>query len=100
MSPFIRAALFVMLLVPGYAGAADVSRGQQLHDEHCIRCHASIKGGDGTRIYTREDRRIHSLEALRTQVNRCKNSLNVGWPQRHVDDVVAYLNASFYKFEE
>ena len=95
-----RIAALLALVLPGYAGAADVSRGKQLHHENCIRCHAAMQGGDGTGIYTRENRRIDSLEALHKQVNRCKNSLDVGWPEEDVEDVVAYLNERFYKFED
>lgn len=81
------------------AHAADIKRGQQLHDANCISCHASMMGGDGTSIYTRPDRRIGSLDRLRTQVTRCKDNLGMTWPEQDIEDVVSYLNASFYKFE-
>lgn len=80
--------------------AADLKRGKSLHDDNCIECHVSIQGGDGSGIYTRQDRRIDSLTALSSQVNRCKNSMGVSWPQDQIDDVVAYLNSSYYKFAE
>lgn len=81
------------------AQAADIKRGKELHDENCVKCHVSMVGGDGTGIYTREDRRIDSLEALNNQVRRCKTSLGVSWPDDQIDDVVAYLNHNFYKFK-
>jgi len=80
--------------------AADIERGKSLHDENCIECHVSIAGGDGSGIYTRPDRRIDSLPALRAQVMRCKNSMGVSWPEDQIDDVVAYLNKMYYKFPE
>ena len=80
--------------------ADDLKRGKALHDDNCIECHVSIQGGDGSGIYTRPDRRIDSLPALSAQVNRCKNSMGVSWPQDQIDDVVAYLNSSYYKFTE
>jgi len=90
------------LLLAGFAatsGAApDLARGKALHDENCIKCHAGIVGGDGTAIYTRPDRRIDSLEGLRHQVNRCKDSLGLPWPADQIDDVVYYLNHNFYRF--
>ncbi len=92
------AASLVLLLAAGGAQAADLQRGKQLHDANCIRCHASIMGGNGTAIYTRPDRRIDSLPALEKQVRRCKNSLGISWPDDQVQDVVAYLNKNFYKF--
>lgn len=80
--------------------AADLKRGKELLEENCIKCHASMVGGDGSKIYTREDRRIDSLEALNKQVHRCKNSLGVSWPEDQIDDVVAYLNHKYYKFKQ
>jgi mono/diheme cytochrome c family protein len=80
--------------------AADLKRGQQLLEENCIKCHVSMVGGDGSAIYTREDRRIDSLEALDAQVHRCKTSLGVSWPEDQIADVVAYLNHKYYKFKK
>jgi len=91
---------FLFLSLAGTTMAADVNRGKSLHDDNCIECHVSIVGGDGSGIYTRPDRRIESLPALRSQVNRCKNSMGVSWPQDQIDDVVAYLNSMYYKFPE
>lgn len=82
------------------AHAADIKRGKQVHDQNCIHCHASIVGGDGTAIYTRADRRIDSLAALNTQVHRCKNGLGVSLPEDQIQDVVAYLNHTFYHFKK
>ena len=79
--------------------AADIERGRILHQENCIQCHASMYGGDGSTIYVREDRRIESMEGLRMQVKRCKNSLGLPWPEDQTDDLIAYLNSAFYHFE-
>ena len=79
--------------------AGDIKRGQELHDENCTSCHKSMQGGDGNSIYTRDNRRIDSYEGLVKQVNRCKTSLGVSWPEHQIDDVITYLNESFYKFK-
>lgn len=92
------ALIAISLVTP--ALASDINRGKSLHDDNCIECHVSIQGGDGSGIYTRPDRRIDSLPALRSQVNRCKNSMGVSWPQDQIDDVVTYLNRTYYKFAE
>ena len=91
---------FLLLGLAGIAQAADAERGKSLHDENCTRCHISMMGGDGSGIYTREDRRIESLPALRKQVNRCKDSLGAPWPPDQIDDLVLYLNQTFYHFGE
>ena len=100
-TPFIAALSFgLSLSVLASAHAADLKRGKQLLDENCIKCHASMVGGDGSKIYTRADRRIDSLDALNTQVHRCKTSLGVSWPEDQIADVVAYLNKTYYKFKQ
>lgn len=79
--------------------AADIKRGRELHNENCIQCHAAMYGGDGTTIYVREDRRIDSLQALTKQVKRCKNSMGLPWPEDQIQDLIAYLNQTFYHFK-
>ncbi len=102
MKPLFTAALCFGLcmtfLAP--AQAVDLKRGKELVQENCVKCHADMMGGDGSKIYTRADRRIDSLEALNKQVHRCKNSLGVSWPEDQIADVVAYLNKTYYKFKQ
>ncbi len=71
---------------------ADSVNGKKLHDEECIRCHAG-------EVYTREDRRVQSLEALQHQVSVCISAVGVTWFDEEAGDVVDYLNENFYKFE-
>lgn len=73
-----------------YATAADLKAGAALHAEHCMKCHDSG-------VYTREDRRIDNLEGLRKQVKRCELSLGLTWFDEQVEDVVHYLNSTYYK---
>jgi mono/diheme cytochrome c family protein len=82
------------------ANAADIKLGKQLVQENCIKCHADIVGGDGSKIYTRPNHRVDSLAALNKQVHRCKTSLGVSWPEDQIADVVAYLNKTYYKFKK
>ena len=79
---------------------ADIKNGKELHDSNCTSCHVSMQGGDGSGIYTRENSRMESYTALMKQVKRCRDSLGVEWPEEHVNDVVEYLNKSFYKFKK
>ena len=80
--------------------ALDLERGQELHDDNCLRCHASIYGEKGNEIYTRPNRKIDTLMGLEAQLKRCKNSLGTNWPEDQIMDVQHYLNNSFYHFEE
>jgi mono/diheme cytochrome c family protein len=81
----------MIMTAPAPAFAANIEHGKMLYEQHCTRCH-------DTRVHTRPDRRIGSLEALQRQVNRCEHNASVNWPQQDVDDVVGYLNDTFYKF--
>jgi hypothetical protein len=67
-------------------------QGEILHSEKCTGCH-------GTEVYTRENRRMTSLEALDKQVNFCmKNAAKANWTPAQTSAVVEYLNTKFYKF--
>lgn len=90
--PILRAVAFAVLAMPFAAGAADLKAGQALHDANCLKCHDSA-------VYTRENRRVGSLVGLRKQVVRCQQSLGLTWFDDQIDDVVQYLNATYYKFK-
>ena len=79
----------MMTAVPAFA--ADIEHGKLLYEQHCTRCH-------DTRVFTRPNHRIGSLEALKNQVKRCELIASVHWPPADADDVAAYLDTTFYKF--
>lgn len=78
--------------------ASDAENGEQLHDDNCISCHKSQMGGDANKIYTRSDRKVKSFQGLKKQVGTCRDMLGLTWFDEEVDDVVAYLNQTFYHF--
>jgi len=88
---------FSLMLVSAVA-QVDITNGKELHDANCLSCHIDMQGGDGSGIYTRENKRIETYPALIKQVKRCRDSLGVPWPDEHVNDVVEYLNSNFYKY--
>ena len=96
---FRFAALPIMLAIFAPAQAADIKKGEQLVNNQCISCHASRFGNNGSDIYTRPDRRVTSLAGLKKQVIRCRDNLGITWFDEDVDDVVAFLNARYYKFK-
>jgi mono/diheme cytochrome c family protein len=81
------------------AFSANIQRGKDLHDANCMSCHASLMGGNPNKIYTRSDRRVNTIEGLRGQVNRCKTTVGVPWPEDQIQDVVEYLNSTYYKIK-
>lgn len=73
--------------------AADIERGKRLHDEHCVKCHSSD-------MYTRENRIVNSYDALKERIRQCELSNDLAWFEEEVEDVSAYLDEEFYRFEE
>lgn len=71
--------------------AADLEHGKSLHNDKCQGCHDA-------RIYTRPNRIIHSFEDLHARVEFCDTASKAGFSPQDIDDVVGYLNATYYKF--
>jgi len=85
-------ATFLLLLSFAFAGqAADIDNGEDLHFEHCTGCHDSS-------VYTRAERKVRDREQLGRQVRFCKDTIGVTWFDDEVDDVIEYLNATYYRF--
>lgn len=68
-----------------------LAHGEQAHSEHCVKCHSDS-------VYTREDRRVKSLDALGKQVRRCRDNLGITWFDEDTDAVVQFLDQKYYRF--
>jgi cytochrome c2 len=88
--------LLSLTLVAGSAQAAllpgDAAKGKAVHDKTCVACH-------DTSVYTRANRRIKTVEGLIGQVNGCVRQTGVKLDRDQINDVVKYLDESFYKFK-
>lgn len=78
--------------------SASAEDGAMLHQENCIACHAAMTGGDGSVLYTRDDRTVKSLDALSKQVDRCQSSLDLAWSSDQISSVQKHLNSLYYQF--
>ena len=85
---------------PKALGSGDPSAGAALHDKDCVACHVGRAGGDGTRMYTRIDRKVTTPEKLKAQIARCNTELNTGYFPEEEEHIAAYLNLRYYKFKE
>ena len=47
----------------------------------------------------RADRRVQTVEGLMGTVTFCNDQAGTGLNEFELDDIVAYLNESFYRFE-
>lgn len=96
-----RLLLLVLLYMsfPAHANplaGGDATKGKALVEKHCISCHAGSFGGDGSGIYTREDRRIKTLKGLVQQVRNCNTNIGLQWFEDEELHVAAYLNQTYY----
>ena len=91
----------IALFLPGTTSfAADIEQGAKLHETNCKACHISMTGGDGTLLYTRNNRRVDSLAKLEGQVRRCESNLELKWFEEDIKSVVTFLNKHYYQFPE
>ena len=93
------------LLMAGISAAApfaqaDPKAGKALYDKaKCDACHASLMGGDGSKLYTRPDHKLKSADALLKQVKFCAAQVGAQWFPDEEEQVAAYLNQQYYKFK-
>lgn len=79
-----------LALAPGFAAAEDFQPAKFLADK-CSKCH-------GTEVYTRENRRVKSLDKLAAQVRRCDANVGTALFDEDIETLVDYMNTTFYKF--
>jgi len=89
VSILLLAALFA---VGRFSHGIESEKGRALHEEKCLACH------DFT-TYTRQNRRVDSLDALKNQVSFCEANLRLSWFEEEIDNVTAFLNGNFYHFK-
>lgn len=85
---------------PALFNSADIKAGEALVTQHCISCHASSYGGDGSEIYTRDFRKVEHAKGLVQQVRNCNTNLNLQWFEEDELNAAAYLNQQYYHFKE
>lgn len=81
-------------LLPG-----DVANGGKLYQAKCQACHVSLAGGDGSKLHTRENRKVKTVEGLIGQVKACNSQLDAGLNATQINDIVAFLNERYYRFK-
>lgn len=91
-------ALLIALPVTAQS-AADTQKGQALHDARCVSCHVGMFGGDGSEMYTRDNRKVKNMSQLAARVSACNTNVGANWFPEEEAHVAAYLNSRFYKFK-
>jgi len=80
--------------------AGDAATGAAMHEKDCVACHVRRVGGDGTKMYTRAERKVTTPAKLRAQIALCNSELGTGYFPEEEDHVAAYLNLQYYKFKD
>lgn len=92
MRAFALIGLFTTLAaVAGGVVASEDFDAEHFVRDKCTQCHDSS-------VYTRQDRRVTSLERLHSQVRMCDANLGTGLFDEDIEAVVGYLNENYYKF--
>lgn len=102
MKPIVTACM--LSLISSVALAApfdkgDPKMGKTLVDKSCQSCHASMFGGDATKIYTRADHKVKTPQQLAARISGCNANTGAGWFPDEEMHVAAYLNQQYYKFK-
>ncbi len=91
LNKLVSVNFITLLLFSLPVQAVDIENGKALHDENCLRCHNETQ-------YTRENRIVNSFDELRERISLCELSAEMAWFDEEIDDVTAYLNNAFYRF--
>jgi mono/diheme cytochrome c family protein len=90
----MKKALIAMLFASAFlcqtSFAAD-SAGKTLVDQNCQACHDNG-------IFTRSNSIIHSYPELQARVEFCDGAAKTHFTDEQINQVVEYLNDTFYKF--
>ncbi len=77
----------------------DAKQGKVTHQKLCADCHVAKFGGDGSKIYTRAERRVKNPSALAQQITTCNAMLGTNLFPEDELHLAAYLNGQYYKFK-
>ena len=93
MKTIIGVSLLILLMPTAYAAElpGDSAEGKRLHDANCMGCH-------DTGIYTRKDRLVQSLDALKKRLGICSHMATKEFSAIETQNIIKYLNDQFYKF--
>ena len=93
MKSILCASLLILLMPSAHAASlpGDSANGKLLLDAHCMECHQ-------TGVFTREDRKVQSLDALKEQLVGCTHMARQEFSASEMQDLLKYLNDQFYQF--
>lgn len=92
ITTLLAAVLLLGLSPASFAQSGEsLARGRLLYGTHCISCHAA-------EIHWREKKLATDWSTLKMQVRRWQNVAQLEWSDDDIEQVTAYLNATYYHF--
>ena len=93
MKSILCVSLLILLMPSAHAAElpGDSADGKRLHDANCMGCHDSG-------IYTRKDRIVQSLDALKKRLGDCSHMAKKEFSAIETQNIIKYLNDQFYQF--
>jgi hypothetical protein len=70
-----------------------LAEGQELNTDNCTKCH-------DTSVYTKEDRKVKTLEVLTKRVKACNSKTGAGLDEDELEALTLFLNTEYYKFKK
>jgi mono/diheme cytochrome c family protein len=93
MKSILGVSLLILLMPSAHAATlpGDSAEGKRLYDANCMGCH-------DTAIYTRRDRIVQSLDALKKRLGDCSHMAKKEFSAIEMQNIIKYLNDQFYQF--
>ena len=101
MNKSLLSAVLLSISLPAFSSAllpGDAAHGKTVHTKSCAGCHDNLTGGKGDKLYTRDNRRVTSLEGLMGQIGRCNTMQSLNLSEDDLNGLTKYLNETFSKF--
>lgn len=92
----LRISTMAFLVLATGAQAAlpgDAAEGKRLHDANCMACH-------DTGVYTRKDRKMRSVDAVRQHMQSCSHMAKLSLSAAQEQHLLKFLNEQFYRFPQ
>jgi hypothetical protein len=68
-------------------------------DNKCNSCHIGKVGGDGSTIFTRQNRIVRTPQEMVERMHVCSGVVGLTLTRPMEQDLGAYLNQTYYKFK-
>ena len=93
MKGILCVSLLILLMTSVCAASlpGDSADGKRLYDANCMGCH-------DTSVFTRKDRVVQSLDALKKQLASCAHMAKKEFSESETQGLLKYLNDQFYHF--